>query len=359
MIFDRAVRREFVHAAAGISVALLAILISTQLIRLLNDAAGGRIAPEAVLALLGFASLNYMPVVLNLTLFISVLLTLSRVWRDSEMVIWLSSGQALTAWIRPVLTFALPLVFAIFLLSAFLSPWANLKSSEYKEKLGARNDISQVSPGDFREARRGERVVFVESAGLDLTRVRNVFVTTFEQGRLGVVMARDGHQEYFPNGDRFMVLERGRRYEVEPGTPEFKIMEFERYALRSEDSDVRAVDVQPSRQPFWELPFAGDSGWAEMLWRLGMPISGIVLVLLAIPLSFVNPRLGRSANMLMAILIYAIYSNLLSVSQAWVAQGKLSFWLAGGMVHLLMLVPVGLLFYRRMSLHLPWQRKGR
>ncbi|MGE5490296.1 MAG: LPS export ABC transporter permease LptF [Actinomycetota bacterium] len=360
MIFDRAVRREFVHAAAGISVALLAILTSTQLIRLLNDAAGGRVAPEAVLVLLGFASLNFMPVLLSLTLFVAILLSLSRAYRDSEMAVWFSCGQPLTAWVRPVMKFSLPVVLAIALLSAFLSPWANYKSAEYRERLSTRNDASQVSPGAFREAKKGERVVFVEALANDASQVKNVFVTSMLQGKLGVVMAASGHQEYAANGDRFMVLENGRRYEVEPGTPEFKVMEFERYAFRTEDAKAKPADGAPNRTPLWDLiRDDSDASRGELLWRIGMPISALILGLLAIPLSFVNPRAGRSANMLIAILIYAIYSNLISMSQAWVAQGKLSFWIGVWAVHALMLVPLGLLFYRRVMARMPWQRSVR
>jgi lipopolysaccharide export system permease protein len=84
----------------------------------------------------------------------------------------------------------------------------------------------------------------------------------------------------------------------------------------------------------------------------------LVLALLAIPLSFVNPRAGRSANMLIAILVYVVYSNLISVSQAWVAQGKLSFWLGVWAVHALMLCPLLLLFYRRIAIRMPWQRRN-
>jgi lipopolysaccharide export system permease protein len=104
MIFQRAVRREFSHAAAGIFIALFAILLTTQLIRLLSEAARGGVEPGAVAALLGFAALNYLPILLSLSLFISILLTLSRSYRDSEMVVWFSSGLSLTAWIRPVLS---------------------------------------------------------------------------------------------------------------------------------------------------------------------------------------------------------------------------------------------------------------
>lgn len=122
MIFKRSVQREFANTAAGVFVALFAILITTQLIRLLGQAAGGKLASEGVLALLGFGALNYMPVVLTLTVFVSILLTLSRSYRDSEMMVWFSSGLPLTAWVSPVLRFSLPIIFVIALLSLFLSP---------------------------------------------------------------------------------------------------------------------------------------------------------------------------------------------------------------------------------------------
>ena len=357
MIFERAARREFAQAAAGISVALLAILTSTQLIRLLKDAAGGRIAPEAVASLLGFAALNFMPILLSLTLFVSILLTLSRVYRDSEMVVWFSCGQPLTAWIRPVLRFALPIVLAIAVLSGFLSPWANYNTAEYKQRLAARSDVSQVSPGAFRESKRGQRVFFVESVAEDASQVGNVFVASMQEGKLGVVMSDTGYQEVAPNGDKFVVLENGRRYEVEPGTPQFKVMEFERYKVRTEDAEAKPSDRSPNRLPITELVLeTSKQARGELLWRIGMPVSAIILALLAIPLSYVNPRAGRSANMLIAILVYAIYSNMISVSQAWVAQGKLSFGVGVWLAHALMLIPLLLLFYKRIVVRMPWQR---
>lgn len=359
MIFERVARREFAQSAAGISVALLAILTSTQLIRLLKDAAGGKIAPEAVAALLGFAALNFMPVLLSLTLFVAVLLSLSRAYRDSEMVVWFSCGLPLTAWIRPVLRFALPIVLAIAALSGFLSPWANYSTANYKQQLSARSDASQVSPGAFRESQGGGKVFFVEALADDAREVGNVFVAAMQEGRLGVVMARSGQQVEAENGDRFMVLSEGRRYEVEPGSPEFKVMAFERYWIRTEDRQAMPAERMPNRLSLQEL-LQDDSAPArgELLWRIGVPVSALILALLAIPLSYVNPRAGRSANMLMAVLIYIIYSNLLSVSQAWVAQGRLPFWIGVWAVHALMCLPVAFLFYRRIVLRMPrpWRR---
>ena len=135
-------------------------------------------------------------------------------------------------------------------------------------------------------------------------------------------------------------------------------MEFERYKVRTEDGEAKPTERSPSRLPITELVLdQSNQARGELLWRIGLPVSAIVLALMAIPLSYVNPRAGRSANMLIAILIYAIYSNFISLSQAWVAQGKLSFWVGVWAVHALMALPLLLLFYRRSVVEMPWQRR--
>jgi lipopolysaccharide export system permease protein len=359
MIFQRAALREFAQTAATVFVALFAILLTTQLIRLLGQAAGGKIASEAVIALLGFGAINYLPTLLSLTLFISVLLTLSRAYRDSEMSIWFSAGVPLTAWIGPVLRFALPLVIAIAVLSLFLSPWALTKSAEYRQKMDQRDDVSRVSPGAFNESSQADRVFFVEAVSGEEGRVKNVFVSSVQNGRLGVVAAAEGHTEGSPEGDRFLVLERGRRYEGTPGTAEYRVMEFERYGVRIDTKESQGIEQNQRNLPVWELvgqPTPINLG--ELLWRLGIPLSALNLALLAIPLSFVNPRAGRTNNLIFAVLTFMIYSNLVSVSQAWVAQGKLPFEVGVWAVHVLMFITLLLLFSRRLMVF-SWGRLWR
>lgn len=351
MIYQRAVAREFSTTAAGVFVALFAILITTQLIRLLNQAAGGKLAPEAVAALLGFGALNYLPVVLSLTLFLSVLTSLTRMYRDSEMVVWFSSGLSLLAWVRPVTRFAMPLVLAIAVLSVFLSPWALSRSAEYRNRMNDREEVTNLAPGVFRESKGADRVFFVESMAEDGAHVRNIFVSSRQHGRLGVMVAEEGYTETRANGDRFLVLLNGRRYEGNPGTPEYGVMQFDRYAVRVELKSQPIQDGSPKLLPVWELaanPTPANLG--EIIWRLGLPLSALTLALLAVPLSFVGPRAGRTSNLVVAILVYMIYSNFISVSQAWVQQGKLAFELGFVGVHLAMLLAAGLLYYRRMSL---------
>jgi len=124
MIFHRALLREFAGLAGAVFMTLFSISLTTRLIRLLGDAAGGKFPSDAVVAFLGFFALGALPVLLSLTMFIAVLLTLTRNWRDSEMVIWFTAGLPLTAWLKPVLLFALPQFAVILVLSLFISPWA-------------------------------------------------------------------------------------------------------------------------------------------------------------------------------------------------------------------------------------------
>jgi lipopolysaccharide export system permease protein len=351
MIFYRALLREFASLAGAVFMTVFAIALTTRLIRLLGQAAGGQIPTDAVVAFLGFFSLGALPVLLSLTMFISVLLTLTRSWRDSEMVIWFGAGLSLASWLRPVMLFALPQIAVIAALSLFISPWAAQMSAQYASKLEARDDVSRVSPGVFGETPNKERVYFVESISGDASVVQNVFVSSIHQQKSGVSMSRTGRTETAPNGDRFIVLEQGRRYEGSPGDEEYRVMEFDRYAARIETKESAEPQLSNKTMNTWALlanPTPTNLG--EALFRIGVPISAAVLVLLAIPMSFVNPRAGRSANLLFALFTYIVYSNLLSVSQARVAQGRMDFGIGLWLVHAVMVVLLLFMFAQRMQL---------
>ena len=356
MIFRRALVREFTHAAAGVFVALFAILISTVLIRLLGQAAGGRVPPDAVLALIGFGALTELPVVLSLTLFIAVLVSLSRSYRDSEMVVWFASGQPLTAFIAPVLRFALPLAAVVAAMTLYVAPWAQQQSAEYQARLETRDDASRVAPGVFRESAGAQRVFFVEvGAGTD----GNVFVSSEQGGQLGVVVAAEGSLMTDANGDRFVMLEQGRRYEGAPGTPQYRVMEFERYTVLIEERRAQAAGGRIRALPTLTLladPTPRHLG--ELLGRIGLPVAALLLALMAIPLSFVNPRAGRASNLLFAVLTYLVYSNAISVFQAWVAQGRIRFEVAVWLPHVVVASLLVLMFYRRLAVSPFWRARA-
>jgi lipopolysaccharide export system permease protein len=161
------------------------------------------------------------------------------------------------------------------------------------------------------------------------------------------------------NGDKFVVLTNGRRYEAAAGTAEYRVMEFSRYLLRTETVESQGGGMQTTQSiATWDLmrnPSSTNLG--ELLWRIGVPLSALTLSLLAIPLSFVNPRAGRTNNLLFALLTFMIYSNLLSVSRAWVAQGRMPFEVGVWAVHLLMFMTLLLLFWNRLSVFSIWRSR--
>jgi lipopolysaccharide export system permease protein len=350
MIFHKALLRELLTVAVATFFVLLGIVVTTQLVRFLGQAAAGTITSTGVVTLLGFSMINYLPVLLSLTLFVAVLMALTRSYRDSEMVVWFSCGMSLTQWIRPVLMFAVPLTCVIALLSLALSPWAVTSSEELRRQMDSRDDVAAVSPGVFRESRRAERVYFVEEVSGTANLVANVFVSSTQHERQGVMVAARGFQEVAENGDRFLVLQNGRRYEGEPGSADYKIYEFERYAMRVETAEGRAprAPTTKSASTIDLLRNPVPANLAELSWRIGVPAAALILSLLAIPLSFVNPRAGRSMNLVLALLIYMAYNNLLSITQASIAQSRVSFVLGVLGVHALMLLILGALFYRRL-----------
>ena len=350
-IFHRALVREFMGMGVPVFAILLCIVVFTQLIRLLGDSVSGVLAVDGVMVLLGFSALNYLPVLLSLSLYISVLLALTRSYRDSEMVVWFCSGIGLTRWIRPVLSYTLPVVGVIALLSLVLSPWAMSKADEFKRRLNSRDDVSAATPGAFRESKHDGRVFFIENVDVGKNRVGNIFVQSVQHGKTGIMVAKQGLQETAPNGDRFLVLLNGMRYEGTPGQRDFRIIEFERYAVR-----IEAMEVKSGAAPLQALStlylLQNPSSWnmAELEWRLGLPLSALILTLLAIPLSFVNTRAGRSLNLVVALVLYMFYNNMISVTNAWVGQGKMGVIMGLAGIHALMFALVVLLFYRRLSM---------
>jgi len=352
MIFRRALLRELTGTAVAVFVVVLAIGISRQLVRMLDLAAGGSVPSDSVFALLGFSAIFYLPLALSVTLFLSVLLVLTRAYRDSEMIVWFTSGVSLTAWIRPILMFATPLVVIIAVLSLGLSPWAEKKTQEYRRILESRNEATALAPGLFKEAKRADLIYFIESFDPLSDQINNVFIQSVENGKSVVTAALSGYLDKLPSGEIYLVLLKGRRYEGEPGSTEFRVVDFAKLARHIETGTVRADEPTLKSTPTDELiARAGPLPLAEIFWRLALPIMSMLLTLMAIPLSYVNPRIGRSFNLMVAILVFAIYYNWLSFAQGNLGQGNIGLAAALLMTHGLVALAVAFVFQRQLSIY--------
>lgn len=348
-LFNAALIREM-SSMGGVALAsLTGIVLVTLLVRILGRAAVDRIDDEAVFPFIGFGMLNLLPVLLSLALFLAVFLTMTRLWQDSEMVVWQGAGLGPLAWLSPVLRFALPITLLIALLSLLVIPWAAQKRSDFERVLASRDETSVISAGVFAEAGGGKRVFFVESLDTHSGRVRNIFIRSVQNGRDGVIVAQDGHVEVMDNGDRFLVLSKGRRYEGNPGAADYRMMAFERYAVRLDTVAVERQAKTPRTTSTAELlRDPSPANLAEWAWRLGYPISALLLALFAVPASHMNPRAGRSLNVIFALLVYTVYSNLIGLSETWIKQQKLSVLSSMLLVHGSMAVLVAWLYWRRL-----------
>jgi len=358
MLYRRALTREMGLATGAVLTVLVAIALVVLFIRLLGDVARGELANEAVFAFLGFSLLQSLPGLMTIALFAGVLMPLSRMWRDSEMVIWFNAGLSLVQWMRPVLSFAVPFSVVILVLTVVISPWMQTKKSEYRQELRSRSESSLIAPGMFAESSAGQRVYYVESLNPLTGIVRNVFMQSRIDGQLGLVVAREGSHTQLADGSRYLVFKDGRRYEGTPGQLDYRIVQFERYWMRLDPVAVggKETGVRHMRMKAL-LADASPQAYAELVWRLSGPISALILAVMAIPLSYVNTRARRSYGLVIALLMYFVYNNLLSLSQAWVAQAKLNPWVGMFTPHVLMLIALAALFYLRSGQHASrWRR---
>ena len=354
MLYQNKLKNELFFNSLSTILILSGIVVAQRGVIVFRLASKGIIPNDSILTILVFSLLKYLPILLTLTLFLTILLTLSRWFRDSEMMIWFSSGLGLTSFIRPILFFSLPIILLIGFLSLYLSPWATQKSEEYKAGLKNRDELATISPGSFKESKSKDRVFYVEGFGDLGSKVKNVFVQSEQNGKLGIIVSNQGSRVSTNTDDEYIVLKKGKRYEVNHENNHFTEIKFSDYGFMVEKKlppiiDVNQVEAMPT---ILLLLTKGNREIAEFVWRVSLPISGTVLIILAIPLSFINPRSGRSVNIIIAILIFAVYNNLMGVTQSYINLGKLNPYVGGSIVHLLVILTASYLMMRR-NLNLP------
>ena len=332
----------------GTLVVILTIVLTMMLIRTLGQAAGGSVAPQDVILLLGYTALGHLPTMLALSLFIAVVTTLGRMYRDSEMAIWFASGLPITRFVRPVLRMGWPVLLVVGLLVLFVWPWGNQQSLDLRDRYQQRSDLSRVAPGVFQTSRDGKRVFFIERDSPDAVNARNVFILSQDGDREAVTSARSGRLENI-NGDRWLVLERGQRNEANHANGDKTVASFDGYRLlASEQAAQRAEAKSPRASRSIDLlrdPTLRNQ--AELVWRIGLLCGAANLLLLGVGLAARNPRRASNWNLLLALLAFVVYYNLINLSQAWVGGGRVGMGAAllglhGGML----VLALGLLWWR-------------
>ncbi|MBB3176272.1 LPS export ABC transporter permease LptF [Variovorax sp. Sphag1AA] len=325
MLFHSSLRKELSRSFGATLVVLVTIVMTMMLIRTLGLAAKGSVNPREVFLVMTYTVLGYMPTILSMCLFISIVGTLSRMYRDSEMVIWFSSGRGLAEFLRPLFGFAWPILVLIAVFALVGWPWANSQTQGMRERYERRSDIERVSPGEFRESAGRLRVFFIDKDAPDSATASNVFIQSIERNLQIITSARSGHMEDV-DGKRFLLLSNGQRLERSLTAEGTKISEFQTYGAKVGSSGSDSSDAAPvrTRTTLALLRDPTRINLGELAWRIGMLLAGANFVLLALALSSVNPRVGRSGNYLFALFAFVLYYNLLNLGQNWVSSGKYS-----------------------------------
>ena len=329
MLFDSTVRRELARVFGATLVVILTIVLTMFLTPPGGPAARGAGAPQDVVLLLGYVALGHLPTMLALSLFVAVVVTLGRMYRDSEMVIWFASGLGLSRFVRPVLRTSWPVLLVVSLLLLLVWPWGNLSSRELRERYQQRSDLSRVTPGVFQSSSDGRRVFFVERESSDGVNARNVFILMRPDTGESVTSARTGRLEV--EGDaRFLVLERGQRNDVNLKSGERTLSSFENYRVLASEVAARSAENRSPRTlrtiDLMRQPTQNNQG--ELVWRFGLMLAAANLLLLGIGLAATQPRRASNWNLLFALLTFVVYYNLVNLSQSWVAGGRVSMGLA-------------------------------
>lgn len=337
-ILDRYILREAAQTWVTVTGVLLVILLSNQFARVLGDAAKDKIAKDAVFSVIGLTALQYLTILVPFGLFLAIMLALARFYRDSELPAMMACRVGPGGLYRPLSLLALPLAGFVAWLAMVVAPDA-LRSVEFIGAEARRQvDLTSLEPGRFMQLGGDEAVILAEevSAGGAL---RNVFLQRRIADTLEIVVAERGTQRQSEDAElRFIVLFNGRRYEGVPGTSAFRIIEFQEYGVPYQLPASRAPDLEPEALPTATLLAAADPlAIAELQWRVSVPLSTLLLAFLAVPLSRSQPRQGRYGKLVLGILIYIIYFNLLGAAKVWVERGEVSPQVGIWWVHALLL----------------------
>ena len=326
MLFHSSIRQELARSFGATLVVLATVVMTMTLIRTLGLASRGSFNPSDVMLVMGYTVLAYMPTILTMSVFISIVGTLSRMYRESEMVIWFTSGRGLAAVLPPLFRFAWPVLLVVMALALLVLPWSNRRIESLKDQYEKRGDIERVEPGQFQESAGGNRVFFVEKNAGGKDSGANVFVATTDSGKETITSARQGRIRRV-DGDRFLTLSNGQRLENIVGKSEFRISEFEEYSTRVGVEVLAGTELLPvnTRATLALLKDRSLQNLAELSWRFGLILAAINFVILGAAVSSVNPRVGRSVNLVFSLFAFVLYNNLLNLGQSWIASGKFTF----------------------------------
>ena len=327
-IFDRYLLKEVIYGWLAVTIVLWLVLISNRLVLFLSDAASGDIAAGVIFKLLGLKMVSYMVQIVPFALALGVVLGLGRLYRDNEMTVMSACGVGTWRIYKPLLGFGVVVAIVLTWLALFVSPEVQRTSNRLMLMAEEQADFTLLGAGRFNEIQDGQLTFYAESLSADKQRMENLFIVVRRKDAADsnppqLLTAKSAYrQRDAGSGDNFLVLVDGYRYEGRPGEANYRIAKFTEYGVRIELPGAgHVVDKRESTPTSDLMKSTNLKDIAELQWRVMMPISVLVLLVFAVPLSKSSPRQGRYGKLVVAVLLFVVYYNLMGVAQVWVKDG--------------------------------------
>jgi lipopolysaccharide export system permease protein len=307
----------------GICAVLIAIFASYDAAGYLADAVRG-LLPAGFVALFVVLKIAIaLEVLLPTTLYIAIVVSLGRMYRDSEMIGLESCGVGILHVFKPVFYYSCMVALVVAGISLFVRPWSYAVIYKLKAQAKSNFHISQMEGGQFYEIEYADLVIFAEKVKQRENLGKRVFINTRDDEKQTVIFAKRVY-EYVDeaSGKQILILHDGYMYEFAPGGEKGKTTEFQKahYVI----SPKQDLGLRYRRKAASTIHLASSDKLediAEFQWRLSTPVSAILLGLLAVLLSHTTPRQGKYAKVMLAVVIFAVYYNISVVAKNWVEKG--------------------------------------
>lgn len=351
MLIFRYLTKETLKSQFAIFFILMAIFVTLRFVRVLGDASDGDIPAGLVLGFLGLYAPALSALVLPISAYLGIMLAHGRLYVDSEMTVLRACGVSEWYITRVMLLLSLLIMIVTGAITLYLAPMAADSEDQLREKARNEAGLSTLIPGRFQQTGNEKAVIFVHDIDSDNDNLKRVFLSQNQsnggENQVRVVYAQSGHIDNSADGSRNLVLRQGVQYEGQRARKDYRKVEFDEYRIQINDKPTeqerRNVSVM-STPELWEDDSAEAN--AELQWRIAIPLSLPFLVLIAVPLSSVDPRQGRFGKMFPAILLYLGYFLLLLASRRLLEDGKMPAQLGLWWVHVVMLV-IGVMLIAR------------
>jgi len=346
-IIDRYIVREVITTWLAVTFVLLIVVTSVEVVQFLKWFLRGELTTGTVLPLFINSQLKVLVLLIPVSLFLGVLLALSRLYMDSEMTAMMSGGIGPRQWIRALLMVSVPVSLMVLVMMLYMRPWVALQRAEINAEIRNVSIISTFAPGRFNRTPDGEAVIFMEEISKDGKDMSNVFQRFKKDDSTHVDVSKTARNITKDSGLDYMLFEDGYHYVGMPGKSDYQIIEYAEYGVlvpapadKSYPLRVQAL----STEQLWKSDVPEHK--AELDWRITLPVATLIIVLMALPLSQTTPRGGRYSKLALGILIYLVYSNLLGVGKAWISKGLVPYWIGTSWVHILGIITLYILFRR-------------